>query len=142
MNGSSGDEPTQGAPGLGASASYGGQQWQPDAVQIEAGWKVPEPSDQLHWRQADRNEGAGPRDEVIEALSHIVLGVTDLERSQRWYTEFLPLDFLGRDLTAEERPHTVLRTIRGELVILVQDETVVPIRPGTMGPWLLPECGE
>jgi len=118
---------------MGTTASYGGQQWKPDATQIEAGWKVPEPSDQLHGRQADRNEGAGPSNEVIEALSHIVLAVTDLERSERWYTEFLPLDLLGRNLTAEERPHSVLRTIRGALVILVQDDTVVPIRPGTMG---------
>lgn len=115
------------------TATYGGQEWKPDAFQIEAGWSVPEPSDRLHGRQADRNEGAGPSDEVIEALSHIVLGVTDLERSESWYRDFLQLDLLGYNLTAEERPHAVLQTIRGELVILVKDENVVPIRPGTMG---------
>jgi catechol 2,3-dioxygenase-like lactoylglutathione lyase family enzyme/nitrite reductase/ring-hydroxylating ferredoxin subunit len=117
----------------GVSASYGGTTWVPDAFQLEMGYKVPEPSDMLHGRQADRSDGAGSRQEWIEALSHIVIGVRDVERSEEWYTNFLQLDLLGRDLTAEERPHTVLRTNGGELVILVEDENPVPLRPGTMG---------
>jgi Rieske Fe-S protein len=115
------------------SATYGGTTWVPDAFQLEMGYKVPEPSDMLHGRQADRSEGSGPRDEWIEALSHIVIGVRDVERSEDWYTNFLQLDLLGRDLTAEQRPHTVLCTNGGELVILVQDENPVPLRPGIMG---------
>lgn len=125
-------EPQRVATAPTGSASYGGHTWTPDAEQREAGWKVPNPSDDLQGRQASRADGADA-DEVIEALSHVVLGVTNLERSEKWYTEFLPLDLIGRNLTAEDRPHSVLQTNRGQLVILVESDEVVPLRPGTMG---------
>ncbi len=55
-----------------------------------------------------------------ERLSHLMLAVTDLARSEEWYQEVVGLDLLGRDLTAEERPHSVLRMNTGQLLILVQ----------------------
>ena len=55
-----------------------------------------------------------------ERLSHLMLAVSDLGRSEAWYQEVVGLDFLGRDLTAEERPHSVLKMNTGQLLILVQ----------------------
>ena len=55
-----------------------------------------------------------------ERLSHLMLAVSDLDRSEEWYQEVVGLDFLGRDLTAEERPHSVLKMNTGQLLILVQ----------------------
>ena len=55
-----------------------------------------------------------------ERLSHLMLAVSDLGRSEAWYQEVVGLDLLGRDLTAEERPHTVLKMNTGQLLILVE----------------------
>lgn len=55
-----------------------------------------------------------------ERFSHLMLAVSDVGRSEEWYQEVVGLDLLGRDLTAEERPHSVLRMNTGQLLILVQ----------------------
>ena len=55
-----------------------------------------------------------------ERFSHLMLAVSDVGRSEKWYQEVVGLDLLGRDLTAEERPHSVLRMNTGQLLILVQ----------------------
>ncbi len=59
---------------------------------------------------------------AVDHFSHLVVGVTDLDRSEAWYRDVLGLDVLGRDLTAEERPHCVLRTNTRQLVILVENK--------------------
>ncbi|MEA2640092.1 MAG: cytochrome b6-f complex iron-sulfur subunit [Chloroflexota bacterium] len=56
-------------------------------------------------------------------FSHIVFGVSDLDRSEAWYRDVLATDLLGRDLTAEPAPHTVLRMNTGQLIILVENPT-------------------
>ena len=61
-----------------------------------------------------------------ERFSHLVLGVTDVERSERWYQEVIGLDLVGRNVTAEPRPHSVLRMNTGQLIILIQNDTVKP----------------
>ena len=55
-----------------------------------------------------------------ERLSHLMLAVSDIDRSEAWYQEVVGLDFLGRDLTAEDRPHSVLKMNTGQLLILVE----------------------
>jgi catechol 2,3-dioxygenase-like lactoylglutathione lyase family enzyme len=66
-------------------------------------------------------------------FSHFVVEVTDLARSEAWYRDVIGLDVLGRDLTAEDRPHAVLQMNTGQLFILVQRPTVQPHRPGSAG---------
>ena len=62
--------------------------------------------------------------QIIERFSHLVVGVTDLERSEAWYRDVLGLDLLGRNLTGEKQPHSVLQMNTGQLVILVQHDTL------------------
>ncbi len=64
-------------------------------------------------------------------FSHLVLEASDLDRSERWYQEVIGLDVLGRDLLAEPRPHAVLRLNTGQLLVLIQTDQPVPIRPNT-----------
>ena len=69
---------------------------------------------------------------LIQRFSHLVLGVADLDRSEAWFRDVIGLDLLGRGLTAEQRPHTLLEMNTGQLLILVE----VPeeeIRNGTGG---------
>lgn len=68
---------------------------------------------------------------VVERFSHLVLGVTDLERSETFYRDVLGLDLLGRNLTGEKQPHSVVQMNTGQLIILVQSERVWP--PGRSG---------
>lgn len=76
------------------------------------------------------DEGMGAAS-VVEHFSHLVIGVTDLDRSEVWYRDVIGLDLVGRDLTAEERPHSILATNTGQLFILVVDQDFVrPARNG------------
>jgi len=59
---------------------------------------------------------------VLERFSHLVVGVTDLDRSEEWYRDVLGLDVLGRDLTSEKQPHSLLQMNTGQLIVLVQNE--------------------
>jgi len=68
---------------------------------------------------------------LVERISHLVLGVTDLDRSERWYNHFMGMDILGRGLMAEKRPHSVLKMNTGQLMVLIEDKNVIPRRPGT-----------
>src|SRR5579871_5502013 len=83
----------------------------------------------------NRSDDAGPfaghglvRAELEEAedafadrFSHLALEVTDLDRSEQWYQEVIGADLLGRGLTAEPRPHSVLQMNSGQLLILVHN---------------------
>lgn len=69
---------------------------------------------------SSRPEEAAAR--VLERFSHLVLGVTDLDRSEAWYRDVLGLDLVGRDLMAEERPHSVLQMNTGQFLVLVQND--------------------
>lgn len=101
--------------------------------QIEKAWQAPPESDELPRYGGHMTQICGPSNGMAERLSHLVLGVTDLERSEAWYRDFFAMDVLGRNLTAEELPHSALRMNTGQLLILVQQEQVVPERPGTNG---------
>ena len=70
-------------------------------------------------------------DAIVERISHLVLGVSDLDRSEHWYNDVMGMDVLGRGLMAEHRSHSVLRMNSGCMLVLIEDATVVPRRPGT-----------
>lgn len=102
--------------------------------QIEKAWEMPPESDELpRYGGHMRMPTCASEDGIADQLSHLVLGVRDLDRSEAWYRDFFGMDVLGRDLTAEQQPHSVLRMNTGQLLILVQQEKVVPERPGTNG---------
>ncbi|MPZ13034.1 MAG: Rieske 2Fe-2S domain-containing protein [Chloroflexi bacterium] len=68
---------------------------------------------------------------TIERFSHLVLGVTDLVRSEAFYRDVLGLDLLGRDLVGERAPHSVVQMNTGQLIILVlTDQVWSPGRSG------------
>jgi catechol 2,3-dioxygenase-like lactoylglutathione lyase family enzyme len=58
-------------------------------------------------------------DAIADRFSHLTLEVTDLDRSEAWYRDVIGADVLGRELTAEPRPHAVLQMNTGQLLILV-----------------------
>lgn len=98
-----------------------------DDKQREMGQAVPPASDEMpRFAAFVHYDWLRDTGQLIPRISHLVLGVTDLERSEAWYRDFFGLDVVGRDLTNEPTPHSVLRTNSGELVILVQQETVAP----------------
>lgn len=66
-----------------------------------------------------------------QCFSHVVIEVSDLDRSEAWYRDVIGMDVLGRGLTAEPRPHTLLQMNTGQLFVLVQTEHVEPRRPGS-----------
>ena len=102
--------------------------------QIEKAWEMPPESDELpRYGGHMRLPTCASEEGMADRLSHLVLGVTDLDRSEAWYRDFFGMDALGRNLTSEARPHAVLRMNTGQLLILVQQEHVVPERPGTNG---------
>lgn len=66
-----------------------------------------------------------------ERFSHLALGVTNLDRSEEWYRDVIGLDVVGRNLTAEPLPHSVLQMNTGQLMILVQGREIhIPGRSG------------
>lgn len=69
---------------------------------------------------------------LIRGFSHLVIEVTDLDRSEAWYRDLIGLDVLGRNLTAEDRPHSVLELNSGQLWILVQSDSVTTQRKSGM----------
>ena len=91
--------------------------------------ELPNPSDELPIFY-----GCEPEDDaVVEHFSHLVLAVTDLDRSEAWYRDIVGLDVLGRGLTAEPRPHSVLEMNTGQLVILVQHDEIDTVRQNAQG---------
>lgn len=61
-------------------------------------------------------------------FSHMVFEVEDLDRSERWYQAVMALDFVGRDVLAEPRPHSVLKLNTGQLLVLLQTAAPEPRR--------------
>ena len=69
---------------------------------------------------------------VADRFSHLALEVTDLDRSEAWYRDVVGADLIGRDLTAESRPHAVLQMNTGQLIILVENPTFKQSRRGAI----------
>lgn len=105
---------------------HGDPGWKPSRLQRERARSVPRPSDEQpayggHGSRPPALEFGG----LIRQFSHIVIEVTDLERAEEWYQDVVGLDLLGRNLTAEEREHSVLQMNTGQLWILVKSDQVV-----------------
>jgi catechol 2,3-dioxygenase-like lactoylglutathione lyase family enzyme len=46
---------------------------------------------------------------LVDGFSHLVVQVTDLNRSEKFYREVLGLHLVGRDLVNEEGPNLLLK---------------------------------
>jgi lactoylglutathione lyase len=68
---------------------------------------------------------------LVDGLSHLLVQVTDLDRSEAFYRDVFGLEPIGRDLVNEEGPNSLLRTNSGHLILLVQVEAVQPFRPNS-----------
>jgi len=90
---------------------------------------LPGPSEELPFFY-----GQPPRpDALADHFSHFVIAVADLDRSEAWYRDVIGLDPVGRNLTAEKRPHALLRANTGQMLILVQHENVELARQSSHG---------
>lgn len=77
---------------------------------------------------------------MIDGFSHIVLHVTDLDRSEAFYRDVFGLDVIGRDLVTDEGRNSLLGTNTRQRVLLVEAPEVVAIRPNSSSihhAWLL-----
>ena len=77
---------------------------------------------------------------LCEGFSHIVLPVSDLDKSEAFYRDIFGLELLGRNLVAEERPNSLLKSDCRQMVVLVQSDNVAIEREGansTHHAWLL-----
>jgi catechol 2,3-dioxygenase-like lactoylglutathione lyase family enzyme len=77
---------------------------------------------------------------LVNGFSHLVVQVTDLDRSEKFYQEVLGLDPLGRNLVNENGPNAILKTNTGQMVLLIQVPEVQPFRPNSNSihhAWLL-----
>lgn len=68
---------------------------------------------------------------LVDGLSHLLVQVTDLDRSEAFYRDVFGFDAVGRDLVAEEGPNALLKSDKGHLVLLVQVAQVTPFRPNS-----------
>jgi catechol 2,3-dioxygenase-like lactoylglutathione lyase family enzyme len=52
---------------------------------------------------------------VLDGFSHLVVQVTDLDRSEKFYQEVFGLDLVGRNLLDEEGPNSLLKMNTGQM---------------------------
>jgi len=76
---------------------------------------------------SESGEGA-----IADRFSHLTIEVSDLDRSEAWYRDVIGADVLGRGLTAEPRPHSVLQMNTGQLLILVHSPGFLAKRRGAI----------
>jgi extradiol dioxygenase family protein len=74
------------------------------------------------------------------AFSHLVVEVADLDKSEKFYRDVIGLDVMGRNMVADNRPHSLLSMNTRQRVLLVEVAGVPPY-PGSGGSihhaWLL-----
>lgn len=68
---------------------------------------------------------------MIDGFSHLVIQITDLDRSEKFYREVFGLEPIGRNLVNEEGPNALLKMNTGQMVLLVQVDKVEPFRPNS-----------
>jgi lactoylglutathione lyase len=77
---------------------------------------------------------------LCEGFSHLVLPVSDLDRSEAFYRDVFGLELIGRNLVAEAQPNSLLKSDCRQMVVLVQSDNVAIEREGansTHHAWLL-----
>jgi catechol 2,3-dioxygenase-like lactoylglutathione lyase family enzyme/Rieske Fe-S protein len=60
------------------------------------------------------------------AFSHLTVEVSDLDRAEKFYRDVIGLDVLGRNLVADNRPHSLLAMNTRQRVLLVEVPEVPP----------------
>lgn len=69
---------------------------------------------------------------LVDGLSHLLVQVSDLDRSEAFYRDVFGFDVVGRNLVAEEGPNSLLKSGVGHMVLLVQvDHKILPFRPNS-----------
>lgn len=63
---------------------------------------------------------------VNGAFSHLIIEVSDLDRSEAFYRDVIGLDVLGRNLVAENHPNSLLAMNTRQRVLLVEVDEVPP----------------
>ena len=69
---------------------------------------------------------------LVAGINHLLVQVTDLDRSEAFYRDVFGFDVVGRDLVNEEGPNSLLRASGGHLVLLVKVDHVTPFRPNSV----------
>ena len=78
---------------------------------------------------------------VVDGFSHVVIHVTDLDRSEAFYRDIIGLDVIGRDLVNEVGPNALLAMNTRQRVLLVEVPEVVAIRPNSSTIHHAIDCG-
>lgn len=68
---------------------------------------------------------------VVDGFSHLVVHVTDLDRSEAFYRDIIGLDVIGRDLVTEDGPNSLLALNTRQRLVLVEVPEVTAIRPNS-----------
>lgn len=68
---------------------------------------------------------------VVGGFNHLLLQVTDLDRSEAFYRDVFGFDVIGRNLVAEDGPNCLLKANKAHYVLLVQADKVQPFRPNS-----------
>lgn len=68
---------------------------------------------------------------VVDGFSHLVVHVTDLDRSEAFYRDIIGLDAIGRDLVTEDGPNSLLALNTRQRLLLVEVPEVTAIRPNS-----------
>lgn len=68
----------------------------------------------------------------VSGFSHLVVDVTDLDRSEAFYRDVLGLEILGRGFLNDERPNSTLAFNTHHRIVLIQvPDKVEPFRPNS-----------
>lgn len=68
----------------------------------------------------------------VSGFSHLVIDVTDLDRSEAFYRDVLGMEVIGRDLVSDVGPNsTVAMNTRHRIVMVQVDRKVEPFRPNS-----------
>ncbi|HTI85788.1 MAG TPA: VOC family protein [Alphaproteobacteria bacterium] len=91
-----------------------------------------------------RPQGEAPRHSgAVSGFSHLIIEVTDLDRSEKFYQDVFGLDVIGRDLLSEIGPNSTLAFNTRHRFVLVQVPATQPFRKNSSSihhaVWLTPE---
>lgn len=68
---------------------------------------------------------------LVDGFSHLVVHVTDLDRSEKFYHDVFGLDVIGRNLVNDEGENSLLAMNTRQRILLVKMPEVVPFRPNS-----------
>lgn len=68
---------------------------------------------------------------VTSGFSHLVVDVTDLDRSEAFYRDVFGMEVVGRNLLNDDRPNSTLAFNTRHRLVLIQVPKVEPFRPNS-----------